>query len=232
MGSFDGGGPHAAQRCCTGFEKRVAMGAHVRQSGLQFVLRRIARAVTPGRLRPWAKDILNAFEVRRNPARIVLAREILPAYARLGGRILWIGCRRYTKSYGRLLTRYSGECWTTDIEPAHAKWGQKHRHFSCDVTRIDELIPSAAFDTVLCNGVFGFGVDTREAQLAAMAAMGSILKPGGRLLLGWNTERVEDLAGTAPMEKLFVEDDLCGRGAIWAIPEAGYVYRFWRRRGE
>jgi SAM-dependent methyltransferase len=170
--------------------------------------------------------------VRRNPGRIALVNEILPAYAKLGGRILWIGCRRYTNSYGRLLSKDGGECWTTDIEPTHAKWGEKHRHFTCDVVEIDKLIPSEAFDTVLCNGVFGFGVDTREAQLAALQAMGSILKPGGRLLLGWNTERVEDPAGLEVVRRDLVDDDPLGRGALWAIPEAGYIYRFLRRRGE
>lgn len=216
----------------TGSGKRVEMRGNPVESGLQSVIRPIARALLPGRLRPWAKDVLNAFEVRRNPARIALVEEILPAYARLGGRILWVGCRRYTKSYGWLLTKYGGECWTTDIEPAHAKWGQKHRHFTCDVTRIDELIPSEAFDTVLCNGVFGFGVDTREVQLAALAAMGSILKRGGRLLLGWNQERVEDLGGLEAVQKTFIDDDPLGRGALWAIPEAAYAYRFLRRRAE
>jgi SAM-dependent methyltransferase len=208
-------------------EKRVEMRANLVES----VVRPIARALVPGPVRPWARDILNAFQVRRNPARIALVSGILPAYARLGGRILWIGCRRYTKGYGRMLTKHGGECWTTDIEPKHAKWGRKHRHFTCDVVRIDELIPSEAFDTVLCNGVFGFGVDTCEAQLAALQAMGGILKPGGRLLLGWNTERVEDPGGLAYVRAAFVGDDLLGRGPLDEIPEAGYVYRFLRRLG-
>jgi SAM-dependent methyltransferase len=204
----------------------------MRASVIQSAAGSIAKTLVPRPVRLWVKDILNARRVRRNPGRIALVNEILPAYAKLGGRILWIGCRRYTNSYGRLLSKDGGECWTTDIEPTHAKWGEKHRHFTCDVVEIDKLIPSEAFDTVLCNGVFGFGVDTREAQLAALQAMGSILKPGGRLLLGWNTERVEDPAGLEVVRRDLVDDDPLGRGALWAIPEAGYIYRFLRRRGE
>jgi SAM-dependent methyltransferase len=161
---------------------------------------------------------------------MVLVNEILPAYSKLGGRILWIGCRRYTKDYGAILKRNGGECWTTDIELAHAKWGEKGRHFTWDLLLVDRLIAAEAFDTVLCNGVFGFGVDTRPMQLAALEAMGRILKPGGRLLLGWNTDRVEDPRTLEFVQSAFVGDDLIGRGARCSVPEAGYVYDFLRRK--
>lgn len=199
---------------------------------MQSVVGPVATALVPRAVRLWVKDIRNARRVRRNPGRIALVNEILPMYARLGGRILWIGCRRYTKSYGALLGRYGGECWTTDIEASHARWGEAGRHFTCDVVEIDKLIPSEAFDSVLCNGVFGFGVDARASQLAALEAMCTVLKPGGRLLLGWNTDRVEDPASFDFVQSAFVGDDLIGRGARYEIPEAGYVYRFLRRRGE
>jgi len=67
----------------------------VQSAGLRSV-----KKLVPSPVRLWAKDILNARRVRRNPGRIALVSEILPAYAACGGRILWIGCRRYTKDYG------------------------------------------------------------------------------------------------------------------------------------
>ena len=54
------------------------------------------------------------------------------------------------------------------------------------------LFPAEHFDVVLCNGVFGFGVDTPAAQTRAWEAMAAVLKPGGLLLLGWNTDRIDD----------------------------------------
>ncbi len=199
---------------------------------IESVVRPVAKQVVPGPVRMWARDVLNARRVRRDAGRIALVKEILPAYARLGGRILWIGCRRYTREYGALLSRDGGECWTTDIEPGHARWGETGRHFTWDLVEIDRLIAGATFDSVLCNGVFGFGVDTRAAQRAAMTAMGNILKPGGRLLLGWNRERVEDLADLECVRSGFVNDDPVGSGPRFEIPAAGYVYRFLRRGGE
>lgn len=201
-------------------------------SAMQTVAAPLAKRILPRPLRIWAKDVLNARRVKRNPGRIVLVNQILPAYARLGGRILWIGCRRYTKHYGALLSRRSGTCWTTDIEPTHAKWGQPGRHFTGDLLEIDGLEASQSFDTVLCNGVFGFGVDTHEAHLTALKAMHAILKPGGRLLLGWNTDRVEDPAKLDFVQAAFIGDDPIGLGAHFEIPEAGYVYSFLRRRPE
>lgn len=191
----------------------------------------IARTIVPRPLRLWVKDILNARRVRRNPGRIALVNEILPAYSKLAGRILWIGCRRYTKNYGALLSAHGGECWTTDIEPSHEKWGEPGRHFTCDLLKIDQLHPPESFDTLLCNGVFGFGVDTPEMQLTALQAMARVLKPGGRLLLGWNTDRLVDPTRMSFTKSAFAADDLIGHGSRYEIPEAGYVYAFLRRNG-
>jgi SAM-dependent methyltransferase len=199
----------------------------VQSAGLRSVKR-----LVPSAVRLWAKDILNARRVRRNPGRMVLVSEILPAYAACGGRILWIGCRRYTKGYGKLLEKGGGECWTLDIEIGHAKWGEKGRHLTGDLLAIDQLVAVGSFDSVLCNGVFGFGVDTRSVQLAALKAIERVLRPGGRLLLGWNTDRVEDPLSLDFAQEAFVGDALTTHGARWAVPEAGYVYYFLRRREE
>lgn len=199
---------------------------------MQSIVVPAVKMFVPRPARLWAKDILNARRVKRNPGRRALVGEILPAYAASGGRILWVGCRRYTKKYGAMLERNGGECWTLDIELKHAKWGQTGRHLTWDLIKIDQLIAAESFDSVLCNGVFGFGVDTRSAQLAALGAIKRILKPGGRLLLGWNTERVEDPFSLEPVQNEYVGDALTGHGERWEVPEAGYVYEFLRRREE
>jgi SAM-dependent methyltransferase len=95
---------------------------------------------------------------------------------------------------------------------------------------IDKLIASSSFDTLLCNGVFGFGVDTREAQLTALKAIARILKPGGRLLLGWNTDSVEDPTTLEFVQRAFVPDGLIAQSERYIVPEAGYVYDFLRRK--
>jgi SAM-dependent methyltransferase len=202
------------------------------RSAVQSAAVPVARNLLSPAVRGWVKEILNARRVRRNPGRILLVNQILPAYAALGGRILWVGCRSYTKEYAALLERHGGECWTTDIEITHAQWGAAGRHLTWDLLHIDQLLAAGSFDSVLCNGVFGFGVNTRESQLAALRAMATILKPGGRLLLGWNTDRVEDPLSIDFVRSAFVGDDPTGQGTRIAVPEAGYVYEFLRRKEE
>jgi len=63
-----------------------------------------------------------------------------------------------------------------------------------------------------------------------------VLKPGGRLLIGWNTERVADPTELDAARSAFEADDLLqegllGQGGRAAVPEAGYVYAFLRRKG-
>ena len=195
----------------------------------------VVKALLPRRVYLWAKDVRNARQVRRNPARKVLVNQILPAYASLGGRVLWVGCRRYTRDYGRLFGRSRAEYWTTDIEESHARWGEKDRYLTADLIQIDQVIAAGSFDCVLCNGVFGFGINDRDSQWQAMQAMARILKPGGRLLLGWNTNLVDDPL-TMELALLGFEPDNvsgpgpCGLGPRILVPEAGYIYDLMRKR--
>jgi SAM-dependent methyltransferase len=190
----------------------------------------LAKAILPRSVYLWMKDVRNAARVRRNPARQLLVKTILPAYATLGGRVLWVGCRRYTQKYGRLFRHKGSEFWTTDIEPSHARWGEKHRHITADLLEIDRQVSADSFDCALCNGVFGFGIDDRLVQQKALEAVAAILKPGGRLLLGWNTDRVEDPLTLECAARCFEADDVTGQGTRIAVEEAGYVYDFLRKR--
>ena len=126
------------------------------------------------------------------PDRRLLAEAYLPALAADGGRILWVGCRAYTADDYAVLEAGGGEVWTTDIDPDAERWGVADRHRTGDVCVIDQVFGDMTFDAISCNGVLGYGVDSPEQQRQALAAMAAILRPGGRLLLGWNTDKIED----------------------------------------
>lgn len=131
-------------------------------------------------------------KIRRLPDRQLMTEVWIPAFAREGGRILWVGCRAYTAPDYAALEACGAEVWTTDIDPEAARWGMVNRHRTGDICAIDAVFRDLTFDAILCNGVFGYGVDTAADQKRAMAAMASILKPSGRLLLGWNTDKTDD----------------------------------------
>ena len=133
-----------------------------------------------------------ANDIRDLPDRRALAEIYLPALAARGGRILWVGCRRYTSADYPVLERQGAEVWTTDIDPRAARWGRSGRHQTGDICEADQIFDDLRFDTIICNGVLGFGVDQPYDQERALAAMAAILKPGGLLLLGWNTDKIAD----------------------------------------
>jgi hypothetical protein len=138
----------------------------------------------------WVSD----WQVMNSPDRVYLRQVILPLIARRGGTVLLIGCRRYTFQDPIFLEQHGTVCWTLDIDPAVARWGAKGHHVVGPIERGASFFCDAMFDTVVLSGVFGFGVDELPAQEAAIGACAAILKPGGLLVLGWNSDLVIDPA--------------------------------------
>ena len=98
--------------------------------------------------------------------------------------ILFVGCQWYTKHYGKYFFPRR-EYWT--IEPdEHARKYGGDRHVVAPLEELDEHFPEDYFDLILCNGVYGFGLDAAEDCERAFAACYSRLRTGGELVLGWN----------------------------------------------
>jgi len=120
------------------------------------------------------------------PDRIYLENTILECLASQSNfKLLFIGSRCYTQHYGRLFDGSSIEYWTTDIDPDCVRWGEPGRHVVCDVTEIDRYFDAQAFDAVVMNGLFSFGVDTPDDKEATGVAVHRILKKGGAFIVGW-----------------------------------------------
>jgi SAM-dependent methyltransferase len=131
-------------------------------------------------------------KIKRSPDRVMLVEHYIPAFAAEAGRMLWVGCQEYTADYPARLEAGGGEAWTLEFDPAAAIWGREGRHRTGDLKVANQLFADLTFDTILCNGVLGFGVNSVSDQQTALAAMSKILRPGGRLLLGWNTDKIAD----------------------------------------
>lgn len=137
-------------------------------------------------------EAMRVAKIVRSPDRVVLVERYLPAFAKAGGRILWVGCQAYTADYPARLEANGAEVWTLEFDPAAAHWGREGRHRTGDLKAVDTLFADLTFDAILCNGVLGFGVNAPTDQQTALDAMAAVLKPGGRLLLGWNTDKISD----------------------------------------
>ena len=165
-----------------------------------------------------------------SPDRVILVGEILPAFAAFGGGLLWVGVRRYTETYPEILEAKGAQVWTADIDPDNAVWGQNGRHITADLLQIDKHFRAGQFSGLLCNGVFGFGVDTIETQTTALRSMAEVMAPGGWLLLGWNTDRTADPLANPAFARWFEPGSLEGLPARRAVAGTTHVYDLARRR--
>ncbi|MFC5344426.1 class I SAM-dependent methyltransferase [Brevundimonas staleyi] len=171
-----------------------------------------------------------ARKIRELPDRKLLAEAYIPAFAEEAGKILWVGCRAYTADDYPVLSSQGGEVWTTDIDPDAARWGVEGRHRTGDICEADVLFGDQMFDAIVCNGVLGFGVDAPDQQRKCLQALSRILRPGGRLLLGWNVDKIGDPIAAALTEPWFSHQPFAGQPARVTFAETTHVYDAFVRR--
>jgi SAM-dependent methyltransferase len=133
-------------------------------------------------------------DIRRvRPDRVVLERTIFPELLRQGrDRILFVGCDWYTLHYHRLLP--GREFWTLESNPSLARFGAP-RHVVDSCERVASHFAADSLDAIVCNGVYGFGLDTPEAVRRAIEGFHAVLRPGGLLVFGWNNVSANDPLG-------------------------------------
>lgn len=192
------------------------------------------KKVVPKPLRQRIAEYFNSLRTARSPDRAILTEKIFPALSQTsalapGAAVLWIGCRRYTMTYYALLECNGAQCWTLDIDPTVSRWGREGRHQVGDILDLAKLFSDMRFEAILCNGVFGFGIDTVVQQRRASEAMAGVLKPGGWLLLGWNTDRLLDPLQTGVMMPWFEPAHLPGFGEHHPVAGCTHVYDLFRR---
>ncbi len=104
-------------------------------------------------------------------------------------KLLFIGCEWYTQDYAALFDPDRARFRTVDIDPAKARYGSAD-HVVAPMQEMHRHIAPGSIDVIVCNGVYGFGVNDRAELARAFAAAHAVLVPGGRLLLGWNDVNV------------------------------------------
>jgi SAM-dependent methyltransferase len=162
-------------------------------SDIRDLLTRSARTLLPKQAQ---RSLLLAYGVNRPylhlpelPSRRWLQTEIMPWLRERCRSVLFVGTASYTWQYEDL---FAAESYTTlDIAPAAAVWGAAH-HIVAPVQELTRHRPPGSFDGVILNGVLGFGIDTPREMRRAFEELHRALRPGGLLVVGWNTDRHED----------------------------------------
>jgi len=135
---------------------------------------------------------IHARRVWELASRAYMENTIIPALAATDGIVLQVGTDRYTRHYSALFERYGCVLHTMDSEPEVALFGAPGHHLTADFLKLDEHVSPGAYSAVLLSGVFGYGIDDVISQDRALCVCSKILRPGGMLVLGWNTNLVDD----------------------------------------
>lgn len=180
-------------------------------------------------------DVVRHFDgalYQNTPDRVVLENAILPYYQLSAehNQIVSIGCDWYTAGYARLFAHKT--LWTVDADPRKGRFGAPH-HLVMPMRNMAFQFAPRSVDAVLCNGVIGWGLDTKAECEASIAAAAAILRPGGHLVIGFNDRpphvpvRLNEIEALAAFEP-FVFEPL-GASEHRVPHELCHVYRFYRK---
>jgi hypothetical protein len=184
------------------------------------VARRLLSEPVRRRLHLWFGDLWVVYRKDRRH----LDRKLIPAVVRRGGKVLFIGCRKYTKHYPARFSAHGLECWTIDIDPIAARWGAPGRHVVGDILDEPDHWPASSFNTIILNGVFGFGLDSEGDQDAALRACRLLLAKDGWLVLGWNADRCVDPSELPTLRNLFRPSSIPGLAQRQTFAKSTHVY--------
>jgi len=134
----------------------------------------------------WLIDLLRVDFFLGTRDRTVLEGRILPWLAAQPSvrRVLFVGCEWYTYGYRKWFPAET--YWTLDYDPRKKVFGAAGRHIVDSMTSLEQYFAPGTLDLVVCNGVFGWGLDAPPDIEAAFSGAHRALRPGGYFLLGWN----------------------------------------------
>ncbi len=118
----------------------------------------------------------------RSHARTILEEKILPYYVsgKQFERILFVGCDPYTAHYEMLFG--TKEYWTIDSDSKKRHFGSQ-RHIVDRIQNLQLHFTPGYFDAIICNGVYGWGLNTKDQCEAGFSACYHGLRKGGEFVL-------------------------------------------------
>jgi hypothetical protein len=146
------------------------------------------------------------------PDRLVLEDVLKAIAADVGIRsVLLVGSDWYCAHYPSLLP--GRDVTTIDPDTRKARFGAS-KHIVDRLENLGKYVQPAAFDAIVCNGVYGWGLDDRHDCEVAFTQCEWSLREGGLLVLGWNDVPEHDPVPIGAIEALH-------RFAPYRMPEIG-----------
>jgi SAM-dependent methyltransferase len=98
--------------------------------------------------------------------------------------LLLVGGRSHTQRYER--SYFAGRDFWTLGPREHARRSGARQHVVAPLEQLGDFFPEGYFDLIVCNGIYGHGLDSPEQCEAAFGHCYTRLRPGGHLVLGWD----------------------------------------------
>jgi SAM-dependent methyltransferase len=133
-----------------------------------------------------AKRLFGIPSYMRTEDRRVLEQVIHPYFLQSDqySNILSVGCQWFTQGYNRPFEAVKSYA-TIDFLPDVARFGGQ-RHIVDGLQNIGAHFQPGSLDLILCNGIFGWGLNERADVEQGFQACHTALRSGGVLLIGWN----------------------------------------------
>lgn len=134
----------------------------------------------------------------RTDDRYVLEQIIIPYFVsrRDIKSVLFVGCDWYTKHYRKFFRGM--EYWTIESDPKKKKYGSRN-HVTDLLENLHYYFPSGYFDLIICNGVYGWGLNQKEQCEIAFRNCFACLREGGEFVLGWDSLSEDSPSSPAPV---------------------------------
>jgi Methyltransferase domain len=145
------------------------------------------KGMLPQELKDLAFKVRNSLGLTipiRTDDRRVLEQVIIPYLSaqRNTHRVLFVGCEWYTRHYKKFFA--GKEYWTIDFDPSKSAYGSEGHHIVDSIENIGNYFTENYFDVIVCNGVFGWGLNTKEQTKNAFGGCYKLLRTGGHFVLG------------------------------------------------
>jgi SAM-dependent methyltransferase len=153
------------------------------------LLRRISKLVLAE-----IKGVFGVDSYLKDESRRVLEQVIFPYFLDEDTYrdVLFVGCSWCTKGYNKRFEKKKNY-WTIDNWPWKKRYGAK-QHIIDELQNLGNYFPRGALDLILCNGVFGYGLDAKKDVERAFRACSDCLREGGVFVIGW-----ADIEGRRPL---------------------------------
>jgi SAM-dependent methyltransferase len=134
--------------------------------------------------------------------RRILEQVIFPTYLANPDikTVLFVGCDSYTTRYERSYFS-SVNFWTIEPDASRSGFGAR-QHVVSPLENLGQHFNLNYFDLIICNGVYGWGLDKAEQCEAAFSQCYQCLAANGYLLLGWDDLPRRDPAPLAAIHSL------------------------------